>query len=246
MSFNFYCLGGINFKEAEDWVKYAEEQMRGEKSFSKSTMKIITPKWTRELTLESSVKGNEFALIFIKEPAKEKGIGTLKVKGQMFNYFPKLQRKVTLSPSLLLSSWMGSDFTNDDLLKSSQLLFDYDHKFFGGTSLKSVEKIEGVDYKKIILTRKENAKVIWPKIEIYFDQKNCLPRFQYYYDKENKLRRKLSLTEVQTFQNHLFPTKWEMQEEGQGSDKKTIIQYQDIDFNFSFNEDYFTEKNLTK
>src|SRR5690606_21093213 len=102
-------------------------QMRGDKSRSEMVMTIKTPNWTRTLEIESDVEGKNKALSTIKAPAKEKGIRTLRIEQNMWNYFPKLKRKVAVSSSMLLASWMGSDFTNDDILKASSMSDDYSH-----------------------------------------------------------------------------------------------------------------------
>ena len=126
----FFCLAiGANANNADEWAKYAEKQMRGEKSHAEIEMTIKTPNWERTLEIESDVEGKKLALSTIKSPAKEKGIRTLRIENNMWNYFPKLKRKVAVSSSMLLASWMGSDFTNDDILKASSMVEDYGHKF---------------------------------------------------------------------------------------------------------------------
>src|SRR5690606_29953568 len=112
---------GANVNNADEWLKYAEKQMRGDRSRANMVMTIQTPNWTRTLEIESDVEGKKQALSTIKSPAKERGIRTLRIENNMWNYFPKLKRKVAVSSSMLLASWMGSDFTNDDILKASSM-----------------------------------------------------------------------------------------------------------------------------
>ncbi|MBY0516412.1 MAG: outer membrane lipoprotein-sorting protein [Bacteriovoracaceae bacterium] len=236
----FFCvaIGGAPLKSADDWLKYMEQQMRGDQSQAEVSMKISAPTWERELEISTDVKGKNEALTFINSPAKEKGIGTLRLNNNMWNYFPKLKRKVTVSPSMLLGSWMGSDFTNDDLLKASSMSEDYNHVF------KPDEKLSGVSYKVIENTAKSDAKVIWPKIVTLADKKDCLPRYHRYYDKKGELIRTLALSNVQKFDGHNVPTKWEMtplKEKG----RKTIMTYKKINFKVNFPSNHFTIQNLT-
>lgn len=156
----------------------------------------------------------------------------------MWNYFPKLKRKVTVSPSMLLSSWMGSDFTNDDLLKASSMADDYSHKF-----LKD-EVVDGETYRVIEGTAKSDALVIWPRIEILSSPKDCLPRYQRYYNKNNELLRVLKLSNIQKHDGHLLPTKWEMQP-SKDPDKKTTLQYNKIKYDVKFSTKHFTLRKLT-
>lgn len=230
---------GANVNNADQWLKYSEKEMRGDRSHSEMTMTIQTPNWTRTLEIESDVEGKNLALSTINSPAKEKGIRTLRIENNMWNYFPKLKRKVAVSSSMLLASWMGSDFTNDDILKASSMSEDYSHKFG-----KDVKNTKGEDFKVIENLAKTNSKVMWPKIVTYASKKDCLPRMYRYYDKEGKLRRTLSFSNIKNFDNHNVPTHWEMIPEDDKT-KKTVIDYKSIKFNTSFGPNHFTQKNLT-
>ncbi len=236
----FACvlIGGAPVKSADHWLQYMEQQMRGDQSRSELSMKITTPTWQRELEIRTDVKGKDDALTFIDAPAKEKGIGTLRLGNNMWNYFPKLKRKVTVSPSMLLASWMGSDFTNDDLLKASSMYEDYTHTF------KPDEKIGKMTYKVIDNIAKSDSKVIWPRILTLADKKDCLPRYHRYYDKKGTLIRTLALSDVKVFDGHKVPSHWEMtphKEQG----RKTILVYKKLAFKVKFSKDHFTMKKLT-
>lgn len=230
---------GANVNNPDEWLKYAENQMRGDRSKSEMVMTIQTPNWTRTLEIESDVEGKKQALSTIKSPPKEKGIRTLRIENNMWNYFPKLKRKVAVSSSMLLASWMGSDFTNDDILKASSMSEDYHHKF--GKD----EKVNGEVLKAIENTAKTDSKVMWPKIVTYASKKDCLPRIYRYYDKQDKLRRTLTFSDIKTFDGKKVPTHWEMVPEND-KNKKTVIDYKDIDFNVKFGANHFSQKNLTK
>lgn len=229
---------GANVNNADEWLKYAEKEMRGDRSHSEMVMTIQTPNWTRTLEIESDVEGKKQALSTINSPAKEKGIRTLRIENNMWNYFPKLKRKVAVSSSMLLASWMGSDFTNDDVLKASSMSEDYSHQF--GKD----EEINGEMLKVIENNAKTNSKVMWPKIVTYASKKDCLPRVYRYYDKQDKLRRTLAFSEVKTFDGHKIPTHWEMVPEDDKT-KKTIIDYKTVKFKTSFKSNHFSQKNLT-
>jgi hypothetical protein len=234
-----FCVAiGANAQNADEWSKYAEKQMRGDRSHSQIEMMIKTPNWDRTLEIESDVEGKNLALSTITSPAKEKGIRTLRIDNNMWNYFPKLKRKVAVSSSMLLASWMGSDFTNDDILKASSMAEDYQHKFLPD------QKISGKKYRVIENKAKSNAKVMWPKIVTFASPIDCLPRQYHYFDKENKLKRVLTMDEVKTFDGHKVPTLWTMQPQDDLK-KKTIIRYKTMTFKSKFGPKHFTQQNLT-
>jgi hypothetical protein len=229
---------GANVNNADEWLNYAEKQMRGDRSKSELTMSIRTPNWERVLEIESEVEGKKLAMSTINSPAKEKGIRTLRIENNMWNYFPKLKRKIAVSSSMLLASWMGSDFTNDDVLKASSMSADYDHKFL------TDEIIDGELLKTIENTSKDNAKVMWPKIVTYASKKDCLPRVYRYFDKEGKLKRTLTFSDIKDFEGHKIPTNWVMKPADDAT-KMTQIKYKKVSFNVKFKENYFTQKTLT-
>lgn len=234
-----FCLAlGVNANNPQEWSDFAEKQMRGDRSSSEIVMTIETPNWNRTLEISSDVEGKNLALSTITAPAKEKGIRTLRVENSMWNYFPKLKRKIAVSSSMLLASWMGSDFTNDDVLKASSMAQDYNHKFL------SNQKKSGIEYKVIENTAKDGSKVMWPKIITYASPIDCLPRQYHYYDKQDKLKRILTLDKIKVFDGHKVPTEWVMQPQDDLK-KKTTLLYKKINFKTSFKPNYFTQKNLT-
>jgi outer membrane lipoprotein-sorting protein len=230
-----FCAAiGAKATDPQAWFDYQEKQMRGDRSKAEMIMNITTPNWSRELIIQSDVEGKKQALSTILSPAKEKGIRTLRIENNMWNYFPKLKRKVAVSSSMLLASWMGSDFTNDDILKASSMAQDYEHKFAPDED--GLKVIEG--------NAKSNSKVMWPRIVSYNSKTDCLPRMYKYYDKEGKLRRTLTFSDIKTYDNHKVPSHWEMVPEDDKT-KKTIIDYKSLTFNVKFSGDHFSQKNLT-
>lgn len=232
------ALSGASLKDADAWLKYIDSQMRGDQSQAKITLAIKAETWERTLEIRADVKGEDKAITFIDSPAKEKGIGTLRLGNNMWNWFPKLKRKVTVSPSMLLASWMGSDFTNDDLLKASSMSKDYSHKF------QADEKLGGESYRVIENVAKSDAKVMWPKIITLASTKDCLPRVHRYYDKKDNLIRVMTLSDIKDYDGHKVPRVWEMvPQDGKG--KKTVLTYKNINFKVNFPDNHFSMQNLT-
>lgn len=236
----FFCAAlGTNVNNADEWWKYSDSQMRGDQSRGEISMTIKTPNWTRTLEIRSDVNGKKEALSTILSPAKEKGIRTLRIGNNMWNYFPKLKRKVAVSSSMLLASWMGSDFTNDDILKASSMSADYNHAFIPD------ETWEGESMRAIDNRAKSDSKVMWPRIVTLSSKKDCLPRVSRYYDKEDKLKRVLTFSEIKTFDGHKVPTVWKMTPT-EDKEKETLLIYKDLDFDVKFSADHFSQKNLTQ
>lgn len=116
---------------AKEIIKKADDKGRGLTSRSEMTMTIVRPGWSRSISMKMWSKGTEYALIYITAPAKEKGQVFLKRENDMWNWIPSIERIVKIPPSMMMQSWMGSDFTNDDLVKESSIVKDYDQKLQG-------------------------------------------------------------------------------------------------------------------
>ena len=117
-----------------------DDLYRGKSSHAIMRMAVVTENWTRELELESWSMGKEKSLMRILSPRKEKGTATLKSGKQMWNYLPKVDRVIKIPSSMMGSSWMGSHFTNDDLVKESRMAEDYDFEYGETISGKSSTK----------------------------------------------------------------------------------------------------------
>ena len=130
---------------AEEIIKKSEDLIKGETSHGTFIMTVSTPDYSREITMESWWVGNSKALISIKSPKKEAGNKTLKIGNEMWNYLKNTETTIKIPPSMMLQSWNGSDFTNDDLVRESNLSDDYNQKIL------AEEDIGGEKYWKIEL-----------------------------------------------------------------------------------------------
>lgn len=122
---------------AKEIVQKADSKMRGTTSIVELTIKTIRPSWNRTMNVKAWMKGADYSLIFIQSPAKDKGVVFLKRKKEVWNWMPALERIIKLPPSMMSQSWMGTDFTNDDLVKESSVINDYDHSIAGDTVIDS-------------------------------------------------------------------------------------------------------------
>ena len=154
--------------DALDIIKKADDKLRGETSNGTMKMTIVRPSWSREITMKSWSKGTDYSLILITGPARDKGAAFLKREKEIWNWQPTIDRTIKLPPSMMMQSWMGSDFTNDDLVRESSIVRDYTHKLLG------TETVNGHACHKIQLTPKEDAPVVWGKVLVWIDQKEFM------------------------------------------------------------------------
>ncbi len=220
-------------------VYRADMKRRGTSSEGTMTMTVVRPDWKRTVSMKAWSLGLDYNLIVITEPAKEKGQSFLKRKNEMWNYVPSIDRIVKLPSSMMGQSWMGSDFTNDDLLKESSLSSDYTHKLLGD------EETGGHQCRKIEAIPKENAAVVWGKILLWItkDDENIIRSERY--DEDGDLMSVETAGNIRKVDDRVIPTRMEMVPADKPGNR-TILEIGEMKFNRPVNESYFSQQNLRK
>lgn len=225
---------------AKEIMKEAEDQWQGEESsVSRMTMKIIRPTWQRTIKMKNWTKGRKYALTLVTAPANEKGQTFLKRENDMWHWMPSIGRLIKLPPSMMSEGWMGSDYTNDDILKESSIVVDYNHTIIGE------ESIDGHVCYKIELNPKPDAAVVWGKVIKWITKEHFLQLKSEYYDEDGELIRTELGSDIKTMDGRKIPTKIEIipeDEEGQ----KTVIIMDDIIFNRNIPDNFFSQQNMKR
>jgi outer membrane lipoprotein-sorting protein len=233
-------LGGKAFPEektAQEILDKIDKMWRGESSIGTYQMKIKTSNWERNLRIKSWTKGLDYTLIRIEYPKKEKGVSTLKVQNNLWNFLPKINRVIKVPSSLMMGSWMGSHFTNDDLVKESTLANDYHHRI----TFKGERDGQGVY--EITLLPKEEAAVVWGKIVILVRKDDLMPLHEEFFDENEKPVRKMVLTDVKMMGGRLLPTRMSVIPYDQPGEF-TEVTYVEISFDVELSETFFSLRNL--
>ncbi|UCD17709.1 MAG: outer membrane lipoprotein-sorting protein, partial [Candidatus Zixiibacteriota bacterium] len=181
-------------------------------------------------------EGMNKTFIRITSPKKEKGVATLRIENEMWNYLPKTDKVIKIPPSMMMSSWMGSDFTNDDLVKEYSLFEDYTYE------LARVENPRD-DCHYISCIPNENVPVVWKNVIIAARKKDHIPLWQKYYDEKGRLMRLLTYDDVREFDGRMIPSVMEMIPQNKEG-HKTIIRYIDIKFDIKLDKETFTLRRL--
>jgi outer membrane lipoprotein-sorting protein len=226
-------------QNAKEIVKKADDNAKGKSSVAVIAIQTVRPTWSREMTVKAWSKGNDFVLILITSPAKEKGVVYLKRKKEVWNWIPSIERTIKMPPSMMSQSWMGTDFTNDDLVKEASILEDYEHSIIGETT------IDGRLCYKIQLIPKPSSAVVWGKIVMSIDKKDFLMLHVEYFDEEGILINTMHCSDIKILGGRLLPAKMEMIPADKKGNKTALI-YQSLDFDSPINDSFFTTQNMTK
>ena len=230
----------VHAQDAREIIKKADEKMQGEEtSQSIMTMTIVRPTWQREITFKNWTKGRENSLVLVTAPAKEKGQTFLKRDIEMWNWNPTINRLIKLPPSMMSQGWMGSDFSNDDLLKESSIVVDYTHNIIGE------EEIDGWDCYKIELIPLEDAAVVWGKIFKWISKEEFLQMKSEFFDEDDYLVKTELAYDIKTMGGRLIPSKFELiPEEDEGH--KTMVVMDEILFNEPIPDSFFSQQNMKR
>ncbi|HCL56064.1 MAG TPA: hypothetical protein DHW82_03530 [Spirochaetia bacterium] len=238
----FFCLLTLNLfasPSAYEVIQKGEEVMRGKTSFSKVEIQIEKPRFTRSILLESyDSRDEDKFFIRILEPKKDKNTTFLKIEKNLWQYIPKIGKEIKIEASLLGDSWMGSDFTNDDLVKQSSIVDDYSQEF--------LESEDNAFY-KIELLPKPGSTAPWSRIIIFSKKSDFLPVREEFYDFKGRLKKVMLLSDFKEMGGRVTPLKMEMQsiENGEAV-SKTVLIYQEIRFNLKIEDFIFTKAYLRK
>lgn len=194
----------VSAQTAREIIARSEETMRGKSSEATLIIKTIRPGWNREMRIRAWMKGTDHSMILITSPARDKGIVFLKRGKEVWNWMPSIEKVIKLPPSMMSQSWMGTDFTNDDLVKESSILTDYTHSFSGDTT------IDGRSCYKITLLPKDEAAVVWGRLLTCIDKERLIQLHTRFYDEDNVLVNTMNATDVKLMDGRMIPTRLEM------------------------------------
>ena len=227
----------LQANEAQAIIKKLEKNLRGDYMYSTMSMIVTSKRGKRTVKIESWSEGNDKSFIKILYPKKDKGITFLKIGTQMWQYIPKIERTIKIPPSMMLQSWMGSDFTNDDMVKESSLEEDYNAKLLSRKGNSAT----------LELIPKEDAAVVWGKIIIDVDLKNAVPVKEIFYDDMMQKVRVMTFSKIEQHGSHRVPMVMELKPLDASKKKnRTKIIFEKVNFDAKIDSSYFTKQALKR
>lgn len=224
-------------QSAKEIVQKMDNRMRGETIQVEMEMEIVRPRFTRNIGIKSWGKGRDYSMILITSPARDRGTSFLKRQREIWNWVPTIERTIKLPPSMMSQSWMGSDFTNDDLVRESSIVEDYEH------SILRTEEFMGHDCYVIQMIPKPDAAVVFGKVLVWIIQASFIELKVENYDEYGDLVSTVMASEIRKMDDREIPTVLEMipaDKQGQ----KTIIRYLNVIFDRPIEDAFFTVQRM--
>ena len=236
-------LVGLGFstmaQDAKEIIKKMDDKLQGDSNKSEMTMSIVRPKYTRTIAFKNWSLGRDYFLTYVTAPSKDKGMVSMKYEKEMWSYTPTINRMIKLPPSMMSQGWMGSDYTNDDLVKQSSIVNDYAHTILGE------ETIDNRVCYNIQLIPNNDANVVWGKITIWVDKEKYINLKAEYYDEEEFLVRTELGKEIKTFNGRELPSIMEIIP-AEEPKNRTIITINSIEFDVDIKESFFSQQNMKR
>jgi outer membrane lipoprotein-sorting protein len=227
-------------QDAKDIVRRADTKYNGEKSsYSEMTMTIVRPKYKRSVQFKNWALTGGDALTLVTAPAKEKGQTFLKSGNNLWSWNPTIQRLIKLPPSMMSQGWMGSDFSNDDILKESSLVKDYTHKML------KTETVNGLKCYKIELIPLEEAGVVWGKINLWISVDEYFELKSEFYDEDGYLVKTHVASKIVTLDDRRLPSVMEIIPADEPGNK-TVVIITKMKFNIPIAGNFFTQQNMKR
>jgi len=214
-------------------IREVEDQHMGRSSHAEMHMEVSTEHWQRTTLMEAWSLGRDYFLVRILEPAKERGVATLKIAQEVWNYLPKVDRTIKIPPSMMGGSWMGSHITNNDLVKAAHIDEDYDFTLLAEDE--AAWTIEALP--------KPEAAVIWGKIVYRLEKERRVPLEIGYYDEEMIEVRKMVFDRVEALDQRFVPMRMTV-EPLDKPQERTVLDYRKLQFNIPLDEGFFSLRNL--
>ena len=224
---------------AAEIIDRMEEVMRGESSVAEMTMTIERPRYTREISMKAWSMGEDFSLILITAPARDQGTTYLKRRNEIWNYVPNIDRTIKMPPSMMSQSWMGSDFTNDDLVRESSTVDDYEHRIL------REEEYNGRDAWVLELIPKPDTPIVYGKVLMWVDKEHYIQLRVENYDQRDELANTIEFSEIGEMGGRTFPAKMTLTPADK-PDHQTIMEYRNLEFDVDLSESFFTQQNMRR
>lgn len=220
-------------------LRQIDDLWRGESSHTVMIMEVRTANYTRKLTMEGWSKGKERTLVRILKPLKEKGTASLKSGNSIYSYLPKTNRTVRLTSGMMMGSWMGSHFTNDDLVKESRMEEDYEPRIsFEGER-------DGQDIIEFTLIPKPDAAVVWGKVVMVVRKKGFLPIIQIYYDEDMAVARTFTFSNIKKLGDRELPVNMRVVPADKPEEYTQLI-YTKLELDVPIKDDFFSLARLKR
>ncbi len=240
----FSCVCGVSLLSASAQelsataiVDRASRNRDGQVFHSDIKMTIIRPTWQREIRAKMWVKTRDYSFVLLTAPARERGQAFLKRNKDLWNWQPGIERTIKMSATVTGQSWLGSDFTTDDIVRQTSYLNDFTHTLLGR------EIYEGTECYKVLLTPKPHSVIVWGKVLSWIGTKDFVELKNEYYDEDGKLIQTYYGYDFKYYASYCIPMRMEIVP-ARKNKHKTVLTVQEYELNPPLSDAFFSLQNI--
>ena len=239
LSLSMLNLQPVQSQDAEEILLNMEEVMRGDVLHAEMTMTIVRPRYEREVSIRSWLKGRDYSMILITAPSRDRGTAFLMRGNNIWNYDPRIDRTTRMPSSMMAQSWMGSDFTNDDLVRDSDIIDDYEHRVL------RTEDYEGRKCYVIESIPKPESAIVWGKVKMWIATDTYIQLRMEQYDQRDRLINEIKFDEIRSFGDRELPSRMTVLPV-EKENHRTVLFYQKMDFEIDIDQEFFSLENMQR
>ena len=222
--------------DPRELIRAAMDHWRGVNSYTEMTMIVHRSDWQRKFSMRAWTEGDKLSLVRVTEPRRDAGNGTLVMDQKMWTYSPKINRIVKVPSSMMNQGWMGSDFSNKDISKSTDVIDQYEHRLLDSETVGEHRhyRIESIPH--------EDAAVVWGK-EIFVIRDDFVLMRQEFWDQDGILVKQMEATRLAVMDGRTVAAQLRMFKLAT-PDEWTEMRVDDVDFDIELDANLFTLSNL--
>ncbi|MCH4896026.1 outer membrane lipoprotein-sorting protein [Marinilabiliaceae bacterium JC040] len=226
-------------QDAKSILSRVNDNIQGKSNKSVIKMSIVRPSYTRTIAMKGWSLGKKYFMVYVTSPAKDKGLVVMKYENQMWQYTPSINRMIKLPPSMMSQGFMGSDYSNDDVVKQSSIVDDYDQKIL------KEEVVDSRDCYLIEMIPHDDSDVVWGKVHYWIDKDLYIVLKGEYYDEDGYLVRTEYGKNIKKYGDRYLPSKIIIIP-NEDPENKTIIETISNSFNFPIKKRFFSQQNMKR
>lgn len=226
-------------QDAKTIISRVNDNIQGKSNKSVIKMSIVRPSYTRTIGMKGWSLGKKYFMVYVTSPAKDKGQVVMKYENQMWQYTPSINRMIKLPPSMMSQGFMGSDYSNDDVVKQSSIVDDYDQKIL------KEEEIDSRNCYLIEMLPHEDSDVVWGKVYYWIDKDLYIVLKGEYYDEDGYLVRTEYGKNIKKYRDRYLPSKIIIIPH-EDPENKTIIETISNNFNVPIKKRFFSQQNMKR
>lgn len=229
---------------AAELMRRAEESLGDERSLVEARMSVGSPLGSGRRAVAFRAYQDRYhqrAFVRVLSPEKDAGAAFLRLGPNLWVYLPQTGRTLLVPEATLAKPWLGGDFTHADVVRATDLLADYEHRF--SNEVTRPEAVVGSTAWVVASQPRDPGRAAWARIVSWIDVERGFPLRREYYAGDGSRVRVLEFSDVREVEGRAVPHRWTLTT-ADDPPRTTRIEIDSIRFADAFDDAVFTTRQL--